>query len=229
MRLLLVDGNEDAGAALADALTPHRHTVVRSRWGMDLLTSHHEYDAILLDPALADISGLRALRQLRTVSSIPVVVLTDPDDERSVVLALHSGADDCVTKPPRIRELVARLERAIRAHVVHSLPHPTGVVVTGDVHIDLNARRVVVGGTPIALTHKQFELIRILVECPGQAVSRQQLMDRVWGDAVTGVSRSLDVHITWLRSKLGRPGLITTVRGFGYRWAAVPAVADAAS
>jgi DNA-binding response OmpR family regulator len=87
----------------------------------------------------------------------------------------------------------------------------------------------VVAGTPITLTHKEFELIKVLVEWPGRAVSRQQLMDRVWGDAVMGVSRSLDVHMAWLRGKLDRPGLISTVRGYGYRWGDTPAQVSAAS
>ncbi|NEW59602.1 winged helix-turn-helix transcriptional regulator, partial [Nocardia cyriacigeorgica] len=86
-----------------------------------------------------------------------------------------------------------------------------------DVRVDLRARVVEVAGTPIPLTQKEFELVEVLVERPGSAVSRQQLMDRIWGDAFVAVSRSLDVHMTGLRAKLNRPGLITTIRGYGYR------------
>ncbi|WP_197487921.1 winged helix-turn-helix domain-containing protein, partial [Rhodococcus sp. LB1] len=91
-------------------------------------------------------------------------------------------------------------------------------VVTGDVRVDLDSRTVTVAGTEVDLTSKEFSLLEILLENPGAAVSRQQLMDRVWGDAFVAVSRSLDVHIGTLRAKLDRPGLISTIRGFGYRW-----------
>ncbi|MBU3066525.1 response regulator transcription factor [Nocardia sp. NEAU-G5] len=229
MRLLLVGDDDQVGDALAEGLTAHHHEIQRRRRGLDLLTSYRECDAVILELSLPDMPGMQALRQFREVSSIPVVVLADQRDERSLVRALRLGADDCVTRPPRLQELIARLEKATRNRGVRTPPAAVDVVVTGDVRVDLNARRVVVAGTPIMLTHKEFELIKVLVEWPGRAVSRQQLMDRVWGDAVMGVSRSLDVHMAWLRGKLDRPGLISTVRGYGYRWGDAPAQVSAVS
>jgi DNA-binding response OmpR family regulator len=151
------------------------------------------------------------------VSSVPVLILTARSDERSIVRGLRGGADDYLVKPPRIAELVARLETVTR-RAAAAARQAQSVVVTGDVRVDLGARVVEVAGAPVPLTQKEFELVEALVERPGAAVSRQQLMDRIWGDAFVAVSRSLDVHMTGLRAKLNRPGLITTIRGYGYRW-----------
>ena len=169
-----------------------------------------------LDLGLPDLDGLQVLRQLRAVSAVPVVILTARTDERSIVRGLRGGADDYVVKPPRIAELMARIETVTRRAAVAAGSSP--VVTTGDVRVDLAARTVEVGGEPVALTQKEFELVEALVERPGSAVSRQQLMDRIWGDAFVAVSRTLDVHMTGLRAKLNRPGLISTIRGYGYRW-----------
>ncbi|QIS20192.1 response regulator transcription factor [Nocardia terpenica] len=217
MRLAVVEDDDGVGEALVEALTVRGHRAQRMRRGADLLTAHRGYDAVILDLGLPDADGLQVLRSLREVSTVPVLILTARSDERSIVRGLRGGADDYVIKPPRIAELVARLETVTRraATVADAAPR---VVVTGDVRVDLVARRVQVAGAPIAVTAKEFELVAALVERPGAAVSRQQLMDRIWGDAFVAVSRSLDVHMTGLRQKLNRPGLITTIRGFGYRW-----------
>ncbi|MEG8182278.1 response regulator transcription factor [Nocardia terpenica] len=217
MRLAVVEDDDGVGEALVEALTVRGHCAQRMRRGADLLTAHRGYDAVILDLGLPDADGLQVLRSLREVSTVPVLILTARSDERSIVRGLRGGADDYVIKPPRIAELVARLETVTRraSTAAGSVPR---VVVTGDVRVDLVARRVQVGGAPIAVTAKEFELVAALVERPGAAVSRQQLMDRIWGDAFVAVSRSLDVHMTGLRQKLNRPGLITTIRGFGYRW-----------
>ncbi|WP_280386505.1 response regulator transcription factor [Nocardia wallacei] len=217
MRLAVVEDDEGVGEALIEALQARGHEAELERRGADILLAHRGYDVIILDLGLPDMDGLQVLRQLRRVSSVPVVILTARDDERSIVRGLHAGADDYLVKPPRIAELIARLEVVTRRTAVRAAPAPE-VVVSRDVRVDLAAREVHVGGSPITLTHKEFELLRILVEQPGSAVSRQQLMDRIWGDAFLAVSRALDVHMASLRSKLDRPGLITTIRGYGYRW-----------
>lgn len=217
MRLAVVEDDDGVGEALVEALTVRGHRAQRMRRGADLLTAHRGYDAVILDLGLPDADGLQVLRSLREVSTVPVLILTARSDERSIVRGLRGGADDYVIKPPRIAELVARLETVTRRATTAAGSSPR-VVVTGDVRVDLEARRVQVGGAPIAVTAKEFELVAALVERPGAAVSRQQLMDRIWGDAFVAVSRSLDVHMTGLRQKLNRPGLITTIRGFGYRW-----------
>lgn len=217
MRLAVVEDDDGVGDALVEAFGVRGHAVVRMRRGADLLTAHRGFDAVVLDLGLPDADGLTVLRRLREVSTVPVVILTARSDERSIVRGLRGGADDYVIKPPRIAELLARLENVTRRpHAVAATPART--VVTGDVSVDLDARRVTVAGVQIALTTKEFELVEALTERPGAAVSRQQLMDRIWGDAFVAVSRSLDVHMTGLRAKLDRPGLITTIRGYGYRW-----------
>ncbi|MFI5780769.1 response regulator transcription factor [Nocardia sp. NPDC051570] len=217
MRLAVVEDDDGVGDALVEALSARGHEARRMRRGADLLIAHRGYDAVILDLGLPDADGLHILRQLREVNPVPVVILTARSDERSIVRGLRGGADDYMIKPPRIAELLARLENVTRRAVAATEP-PQQLVLTGDVRVDLTARRVEVGGAPIMLTAKEFELVEALVERPGAAVSRQQLMDRIWGDAFVAVSRSLDVHMAGLRQKLNRPGLITTIRGYGYRW-----------
>jgi len=172
---------------------------------------------VILDLGLPDADGLQVLRQLRAVSDVPVVILTARDDERSVVRGLRGGADDYLVKPARLAELLARLDVVTQRRRATG-PSSEQTVTEGDVVVDLAAREVEVGGAPVALTAKEFELLEVLVTRPGAAVSRQQLMDAVWGDAYVAISRTLDVHMTGLRAKLGRPGLISTIRGYGYRW-----------
>ena len=216
MRLAVVEDDDGVAGALVESLRARGFDCDRMRRGADILIRHRGYDAVLLDLGLPDLDGLQVLRQLRAVSAVPVVILTARTDERSIVRGLRGGADDYVVKPPRIAELMARIETVTRRAAVAAGSSP--VVTTGDVRVDLAARTVEVGGEPVALTQKEFELVEALVERPGSAVSRQQLMDRIWGDAFVAVSRTLDVHMTGLRAKLNRPGLISTIRGYGYRW-----------
>jgi DNA-binding response OmpR family regulator len=170
---------------------------------------------VLLDLGLPDGDGLDVLRRLRRVTATPVLVLTARDAERDVVRGLRLGADDYVVKPVRLRELLARVEAvARRARAQDPAPE---VVEIEDLRVDLGAHRATVGGVEIGLTAKEFEILAVLARRPGAAVSRQQLLDEVWGDAYLAVSRSLDVHLAALRAKLGRPGLLTTIRGFGFR------------
>ncbi|MGY1944890.1 response regulator transcription factor [Nocardia asiatica] len=217
MRLAVVEDDDGVGDALVEALIARGYRAERMRRGADLLIAHRDYDAVILDLGLPDGDGLQVLRRLREVSSVAVLILTARSDERSIVRGLRGGADDYLVKPPRIAELVARLETVTR-RAAAAAQHAPSVVVTGDVRVDLGARVVEVAGAPVTLTQKEFELVEALVERPGAAVSRQQLMDRIWGDAFVAVSRSLDVHMAGLRAKLNRPGLITTIRGYGYRW-----------
>ncbi|WP_216899672.1 response regulator transcription factor [Nocardia alni] len=216
MRLLVVDDDKGFGTALVGALTANRHHAVLTARGTELLRTHNNYDAVILDLTLPDIDGIQLLRQLRQLDPLPVLVLTADTNERTAMRALRNGADDYMTKPPRLGELIARLERAVWRST--RTPTPTTTVTTGDVRIDLPARHLDIGGSPTQLTRTQFELLKVLTEQPGTAVSRQQLMDRVWGNAFLATSRSLDVHISALRAKLARPDLITTIRGYGYRW-----------
>lgn len=216
MHVLLVEDDKGVAEALVESLEARGHTVTAVGRGGDALLKHREADLMLLDLGLPDMDGLEVLRKVRQVSGLPVVVLTARDDERSIVRGLRLGADDYLPKPVRLAELLARMDAVIRRAGTHGGPPPE-VVCFGDVEVDLGARRVVVGGKDVALTNKEFEVLAALASRAGTAVSRQQLMDEVWGDAYLAVSRSLDVHLTQLRAKLDRPGLLATVRGFGYR------------
>lgn len=218
MRLAVVDGDTRSAQQLVAALNAKGCAAQYRRRGVELLSAHRHYDAVILDLGRTDMDGLRVLRLLRKVSSVPVVIVTDRDDERAIVRALRAGADDCLVKPTNVTELLARLEAVTR----RAGGCPTGssdIVTTGDIRIDMGKREVHVAGNRIALTRVEFELARVLVERPGLAVSRTTLMQRVWGDTGPATSRTLNVHMVSLRAKLGRPGLITTIRGHGYRWA----------
>ncbi len=218
VRVVVVEDDDEVGEALVEILEDSGYRVDRKSRGADLLLRHRHYDAVILDLGLPDGDGLDVLRKLREVSTIPVVILTARNDERTVVRGLRSGADDYLVKPPRIAELIARLEASVRRAAQSAAGAGPQVVVTGDVRVDLDAREVMIDGAVVDLTQKEFDLMAALVSRPGCAMSREKLMDEVWGDAFLAVSRSLDVHISTLRAKLGRPGLITTIRGFGYRW-----------
>jgi len=217
VRVVLVEDDEGVAGAVIDGLRAHGFPLVdHLSEGLDLLTSHVGYDAVILDLGLPDVSGLVVLRQLRKVSSVPVVVLTGVNDECAVVACLRAGADDFVVKPPRVGELAARLEAVTRRCCAGAGPAP--VVVLGDIRVDPLARTVDVAGVQIALTQKEFELARVLAERAGAAVSRDRIMEEIWGETTRSVSRSLDVHMGALRAKLNRPGRIATIHGFGYRW-----------
>lgn len=214
MRILIAEDDVSVARALADVLRHHGHTTQHVVSGDEVLHAHRGQDMVLLDLQLFESDGYTTLRRLRQVSQVPVVVITARGDERSTVRALHLGADDYLVKPVRMNELIARLQSVARRRQPQ---REAQTVVCGDVEIDLVARVVSLAGLPVALTTKEFELLAVLARHAGQAVRRQQILDEVWGDAFMNTSRSIDVHLTQLRVKLGRPELITTIRGFGYR------------
>jgi DNA-binding response OmpR family regulator len=216
MRVLIVEDDDSVASALGDALRATGHDVDRVDSGVDALLRHHDRDVVLLDLGLRDGDGFDVLRKLRQVSRTPVLVVTARSDERSTVRALHLGADDYVVKPIRLRELLARIDAVTRRRPASS--GQADLVHTNGVTIDLAARTVVArDGTPVPLTAKEFALLAVLARRVGTAVSRQQILDEVWGDAFAAASRSFDVHLTQVRSKLPSAELITTIRGFGYR------------
>lgn len=217
MRVLLVEDDDGVGDALTEALAARGHVPTRVKCGADALNRYQDADLVLLDLKLPDTHGLEVLRMIRKVGDVPVLVLTASGDERTVVRGLRLGASDYVVKPVRLAELLARMDNIVGRSARNSARGSGGVVRVRDAEIDMMARRVWVGGEEISLTHKEFALLAILAREPGIAVSRQQLMDEIWGNADLAISRSLDVHMTQLRAKLDRPGLLVTIRGFGYR------------
>jgi DNA-binding response OmpR family regulator len=216
MRVLLVEDNDAVANALVDVLGANGHRPTWCRLGADALTSHQDADVVLLDLGLPDLDGREVLRRLRRISAVPVLVLTARGDERTVVRGLRGGADDYLVKPIRLGELLARIEAVSRRAPAAGEPAEPVVRVT-DLSVDLDARTVRVAGQPVELTTKEFDVLAVLARKAGTAVSRQQIMDQVWGDAYLAVSRSLDVHMTTLRAKLDRPELLHTIRGYGYR------------
>jgi DNA-binding response OmpR family regulator len=221
IRVGIVEDDDGVAGALVDGLALHQISAARMSHGLDILSRHPEFDVVLLDLGLPDLDGIEVLRRLRQVSLVPVLILTARADERSVVRGLRSGADDYLVKPVRMAELLARIEAIGRRMPRRAAQDNRQQFRSfGDIEVDLASRTVSVAGLPVPLTAKEFDLLALLVDNPGSAVSRQFLMDRIWGDAFVSVSRSLDVHMNALRTKLGRDGLIETMRGFGYRWTA---------
>ena len=216
MDVLLVEDDEGVGAALVDVLRAQGHRPTWGRRGADLLIHHRAADVVVLDLGLPDADGLAALHTLRQVSSVPVLVLTARGDDTSMLRAFHCGADDYVVKPVRVPILLARL-RAVADRRRPPADRPTTVQVE-DVVVDLTARTVVAGATPVILTAKEFDILAVLARGAGTAVSRQQITDEVWGGgAVVTASKALGVHMSTLRAKLDRPDLIRTIRDFGFR------------
>jgi DNA-binding response OmpR family regulator len=215
VNVLVVEDDDGVAGAVVEALGAHGHRTARVARAADLWARLRGAELVLLDLGLPDDDGMDVLRRLRKVSVTPVLVLTARGDERDVVRGLRLGADDYLVKPVRLGELLARME-AVRRRAGPAAARPD-VVRVGDLVVDLAGHRAEVGGAELALTAKEFEILAALARRPGAAISRQQLLDEVWGDAYLAVSRSLDVHLSTLRSKLGRPGLLTTIRGFGYR------------
>ena len=216
MRILLVEDDDNFAKSVNDALTRVGYLPVRVSRGSDALIRHHEVDLVLLDIRLPDSEGLGVLRSLRAVTDKPVIMLTAIEDEPMVVSALRIGADDYLRKPVGQAELLARIGAVARRVRFRSEPAPRTVVAV-DVEIDLAARRVRAGGAEVVLTATEFEVLATLARHHGLAVSRRQLIDEVWGDADRSRTHTLGVHLTTLRKKLDRPGLITTIHAYGYR------------
>ncbi len=165
--------------------------------------------------------GLEVLRKLRQVTEVPIVILTARNDERSVVRGLRQGADDYLVKPIGLAVLLARIGAVARRSRVQA--PDAGVLAVGDLQVDTGKREAALAGRELSLTAKEFDLLALLAQHAGSVVTREQILDSLWGDAFMAVSRSLDVHLTGLRSKLDRPGMIVNVRGVGYRIEAVDA------
>jgi phosphate regulon transcriptional regulator PhoB len=179
-------------------------------------------DIIILDVMLPTASGFEICRLLRKQTTIPIIMLTARADESDRVIGLELGADDYVTKPFSMRELMARVKTVLRRTENTASQLSTDKIISGDLTIDSEKHLVIVRGQSVELSLKEFELLRFLAMHPGRAFSRQTLLDRVWGaDAYVG-DRTVDVHIRWLREKIEQdastPKRLITVRGVGYKF-----------
>ena len=214
--VLLVEDEHSIGSMTRGYLERSGWRVVWVRSGEEALAElgRHQVRIVILDIRLPGIDGFDVARLVRTRSDVPILMLTARDEEPDRVAGLELGADDYLTKPFSPRELVARMKAVLRRTDGRSA---ADVLTLADVELNRNAREVAVDGQPVELTTKEFDLLATLLENPGIVVSRDQLLDRVWGMTYPGGTRTVDVHVAQLRRKLGRPELIRTVRGAGYK------------
>ncbi len=175
-------------------------------------------DLVVLDLMLPKLSGLQVLRHLRAESDIPILILSARGEEQDRIVGLELGADDYVVKPFGFRELVARIKAVTRRRQAP----PEGRVAAGGLEVDRRTRRALLHGRQLDLTPKEFDVLAVLAEDPGAVVPRQQLLERVWGHAWYGPTKTLDVHLAAIRKKLGDPRWIETVRGVGFRLNPLP-------
>ncbi|MER3388804.1 MAG: response regulator transcription factor [Microcella sp.] len=178
-------------------------------------------DLVLLDLMLPGLSGTEVCRELRQRSSVPIIMLTAKDSEIDIVVGLELGADDYVTKPYSTRELLARVRAVLRRQVEDDGPAESALEANG-VRMDVDRHQVTVDGREIAMPLKEFELLELLLRNAGRVLTRGQLIDRVWGADYFGDTKTLDVHVKRIRSKIEKdpsnPQLLVTVRGLGYRF-----------
>jgi len=214
--LLLVEDEPSVGGLVRTYLERSGYRVVWVRSGEEALVEvgRQSPRLVVLDVGLPGIDGFEVCRRIRARSSVPVLMLTARDEEPDRVAGLELGADDYVTKPFSPRELAARIKAVLRRSEIEPR---TEELQLGGVSLRRDAHEVTVDGEPVELTGKEFDLLAFLLEHPGIVFSREQLLDRVWGLSYPGGTRTVDVHVAQLRRKLGRPELIVTVRGAGYK------------
>ncbi|MFE0459736.1 response regulator transcription factor [Kitasatospora sp. NPDC058965] len=231
MRLLLVEDDDRVAAALVAVLSRHGFQVRHARSGHEALDAlvpdgNDPYRVVLLDLGLPDRDGFEVCSRIRAGSGVPVIMVTARADIRSRIHGLNLGADDYITKPYDMGELLARIHAVARRFQ----PTPVGPQSAGPqtavgpgsleswgISIDRERRRVSVDGRDVPLTRKEFDLLALLAQSPGVVYRREQIFSEVWRSGWEGNGRTLEVHIGSLRTKLALPGLVEAVRGVGYR------------
>ncbi len=224
-RILIVEDEPSLSEPLSFLLRREGYDTEIAADGRDALAAFDRdgADLVLLDLMLPGLSGTEVCRELRTRSSVPIIMLTAKDSEVDIVVGLELGADDYVTKPYSTRELLARIRAVLRRRVeVDELDE--AVLEVGPVRMDVDRHAVSVSGGEVAMPLKEFELLELLLRNAGRVLTRGQLIDRVWGADYFGDTKTLDVHIKRIRSKIeidpSQPTLLLTVRGLGYRFEA---------
>lgn len=221
-RILLVEDESSLSEPLAFILTKEGYEVEIAETGalaIDMF-DHGRWDAVLLDLMLPEVPGLDVCKHIRASSQVPIIMLTAKDSEVDIVVGLELGADDYVTKPYSTRELLARIKSVLRRNEKDA---PVNDVLTaGRIRLDVEKHALEVDGAATAIPLKEFELLEYLMSNEGRVLTRGQLIDRVWGSDYFGDTKTLDVHIKRLRSKIEEdPALpihLVTVRGLGYRF-----------
>jgi len=219
--VLLAEDDPAIAEPLARALTREGYNVVVQGTGQGAIDAANGVDIVVLDLGLPDMDGLDVAREIRNKGlTTPVLVLTARADEVDLVVGLDAGADDYVTKPFRLAELLARVRALLRR--THGDTTDEEELVAQDVRIDVAAHRAFQGDRELHLTTKEFELLRVLIASAGSVVVRDTLMRDVWGSEPVGSTKTLDMHVSWLRRKLSddanSPRYVSTVRGLGFRF-----------
>lgn len=223
-RVLIVEDEPDLADPLAYLLRREGFEVEIAEDGpaaLDAFASHAP-DIILLDLMLPGMPGTEVCRVIRTSSAVPIIMLTAKDSEVDIVVGLELGADDYVTKPYSSRELLARMRAVLRRADTPETAIEDRVLAGGRVTIDLDRHTVAIDGDVISMPLKEFELLEVLMRNAGRVLTRGQLIDRVWGSDYFGDTKTLDVHIKRIRSRIeqnpSEPVMLLTVRGLGYRF-----------
>ncbi len=221
--ILIVDDEPTVLETVGRDLQREGFRVLRAADGIEALAQFRagHPDLVLLDLMLPELSGTEVCRIIRRESAVPILVLSAKDAELDKVVLLELGADDYVTKPFSLRELRARVTALLRRSERPASEQPApGPVSVGRVQVDLSGHRLMRDGQPVAVKPKAFELLAFLLEHPGQVFRREQLLERVWGTDYPGETRTVDVHVHWLRREIepdpARPATLQTVRGVGY-------------
>lgn len=223
-KILIVEDEEALSDPLAFLLGREGFQAVIVDNGLDALPTFDREgaDLVLLDVMLPGMSGMEVCRKLREVSSVPIIMLTAKDSELDKVLGLELGADDYVTKPYSARELIARIRAVLRRRSAETDSSTESVLLGGPVRMDIDRHVVTVNGEEVPMPLKEFELLEILLRNVGRVMTRGQLIERVWGADYVGDTKTLDVHIKRLRSKIepgsSAPQYVVTVRGLGYKF-----------
>jgi DNA-binding response OmpR family regulator len=219
--ILVVDDEPTLRETLAEALDADGFRVITAADGSEALLRFREHhpDLVVLDLMLPELSGIEVCRIIRQESDVPILMLTAKSSEVDKIVGLELGADDYVTKPFSLRELSARI-RALLRRTEPPMSEGPATVSLGDLTVDLAGHRLLRDGEPVPLKPKVFELLAFLVRHPGQVFSRERLLEQVWGYDYAGETRTVDVHVHWLRAAIepepAAPSLVQTVRGVGY-------------
>ncbi|MER5478905.1 response regulator transcription factor [Streptomyces sp. NPDC002734] len=220
--LLLIEDDPAIRTPLVRALREHGHAVASARTAMSGVQAvlDERPDLVVLDLGLPDLDGIELLRMLRAVSAVPVIIATARDDETEMVRGLDAGADDYVVKPFTAAQLEARV-RAVLRRGPHRQADAADAVVVGGLRIDPGAREVTLDDAAVELTPREFDLLLHLASRAGQVVTKRELLSEVWQVPYGGADKTVDVHLSWLRRKLGEtaqhPRYLHTVRGVGVR------------
>jgi two-component system, OmpR family, KDP operon response regulator KdpE len=226
-QLLLVEDDAPIRQSLVRALTERGHAVASTATAMEALQQvlHAPPDLVILDLGLPGIDGYEALRMLRAISRVPVIVATARDDEADIVSALNAGADDYLVKPFGPGQIEARI-RAVLRRAGEGEPGRSGPITIGTLRLDAEAHEAELDGVPLDLSRREFDLLLYLASRAGQVVTKRDLLTHVWQMPYGGADKTVDVHVSWLRRKLGenamQPRYLHTVRGVGIKLIAPP-------